>query len=125
MIGMSNAVHKKRRPKPPFFSHKITAAFNYTIDPCGNNVQFVDSSYTNPTNWNWIFDDGGNSIQQNISHFYNSPGIYNVSLIASNANGCKDTTKQVVNLNGFVLTVSPTILLCDQDTVQLNASGGN
>ncbi len=106
-------------------SPKITAAFNYTIDPCGNNVQFADSSYINPTSWYWSFNDGGNSVQQNTSHFYNSPGIYTVSLIASNANGCKDTSKQVVNLNGFVLTVNPTVFLCDQDTVQLNASGGN
>jgi gliding motility-associated-like protein len=104
---------------------EITSDFNYIIAPCGNNVQFTDSSYTSPVSWLWNFGDINTSTQQNTSHFYNSPGIYTVSLIASDPNGCKDTSQQVVDLNGFVLTVSPTVLLCDQDTVQLSASGGN
>ena len=104
---------------------KITSAFNYTIDPCGNNVHFTDSSYTNPTGWLWSFGDINTSSQQNISHLYNSPGIYTVSLVATNSNGCKDTSEQIVNLSGFVLTVNPAILLCQEDTAQLFASGGN
>ena len=104
---------------------KIVSAFNYTIDPCGNNVQFTDSSYISPVNWQWNFGDINTSVQQNTTHVYNSPGIYTVSLIAGNINGCKDTSQQVINLNGFVLSVSPTVLQCDEDTVQLNASGGD
>ncbi|MFY7886405.1 MAG: PKD domain-containing protein, partial [Dolichospermum sp.] len=62
---------------------KITSDFDYTIAPCGNNVQFTDSSYTSPVSWLWNFGDINTSAQQNTSHFYNSPGIYTVSLIAS------------------------------------------
>jgi gliding motility-associated-like protein len=105
---------------------KITSAFNYTIGTCGNNVQFTDSSFTAPVNWLWSFGDVNTSPLQNTSHFYGSPGIYTVSLVVGNANGCKDTSKQIINLSGFVpIAVSPAVLQCDEDTVQLSASGGN
>ena len=104
---------------------KITSAFNYTSAPCGNNVVFADSSYANPTGWEWNFGDSNNSTQQNTSHFYSSPGIYTVSLIASNSDGCKDTSVQVVNLSGFVFSINAPVTQCGQDTVQLSASGGN
>lgn len=104
---------------------KIISAFNYTIDPCGNAVQFTDSSYINPINWQWDFGDITGSTQQSPAHFYGSPGTYTVSLIAENSNGCKDTTEHIVSLGGFVLAVSPATLKCEEDTTQLVASGGN
>ncbi len=33
--------------------------------------------------WSWLFGDSGTSAQQNPSHTYNLPGIYSVSLIAT------------------------------------------
>ncbi|MEI6765952.1 MAG: PKD domain-containing protein [Bacteroidota bacterium] len=53
-------------------------------------VQFTDQSIM-PQTWNWTFGDGGSSTQQNPSHTYSSPGFYDVQLIVSNSNGCKDT----------------------------------
>ena len=57
---------------------------------CGPlNIQFSDSSQFGPTNWSWQFP-GGNpatSTQQNPSVVYANPGIYDVSLTVSNANG--------------------------------------
>jgi gliding motility-associated-like protein len=104
---------------------KMTSSFNYTADPCGNNVQFADSSYTNPVNWQWSFGDSNSSLQQNTSHFYSSPGTYSVSLITSNSFGCSDTSKQIITLNGFVFSINSPVMQCEQDTARLIASGGD
>lgn len=104
---------------------KITSNFTYTISPCGNNVVFTDASSINPTNWQWNFGDFNTSLQQNTSHYYTNPGTYTVSLITDNAYGCQDTSKRVIVLNGFTpVAVSGAVAQCEQDTVQLGASGG-
>lgn len=104
---------------------QITSNFTYTISPCGNNVQFTDVSILNPTNWQWNFGDSGTSAQQNTAHDYTNPGTYTVSLITANTYGCKDTSAHVITLNGFTpVAVSGVVTQCEQDTVQLSASGG-
>ena len=55
-------------------------------------VQFNDSS-ENATALSWNFGDGYTSTIQNPSHTYNAPGIYTVSLNASNTNGYNISTK--------------------------------
>lgn len=50
-------------------------------------VSFSDQSTGNPTNWRWDFGNGNQSIQQNPSAIYLNPGVYTVSLVASNAFG--------------------------------------
>lgn len=53
-------------------------------------VNFQDLS-SGAVSWSWDFGDGNTSALQNPSHTYNSYGVYNVSLIVTNANGCIDT----------------------------------
>jgi len=48
-------------------------------------VSFADLSTGNPTVWSWDFGDGSASTDQNPSHIYTSPGIYDVSLTVSSA----------------------------------------
>ncbi|OGP72780.1 MAG: hypothetical protein A2V86_08735 [Deltaproteobacteria bacterium RBG_16_49_23] len=50
-------------------------------------VNFTDLSTYNPTSWTWNFGDGATSTLRNPSHTYRSPGVYTVSLTASNAGG--------------------------------------
>lgn len=58
---------------------------------------FTDLS-TNATQWNWDFDNGFASTQQDPTQIFINPGvtdiIYNVELIATSANGCADTAYQ-------------------------------
>ena len=54
-------------------------------------VDFINQS-TNATIYQWNFGDSISSNIDNPSHIYNIPGYYTVSLIASNAIGCSDTT---------------------------------
>ena len=61
----------------------------------GNTVSFTDLSANTPTGWTWSFPGGtpSSSTSQNPTITYNTPGTYNVQLIATNANG-SDTLLQ-------------------------------
>jgi len=56
----------------------------------GTAINFLDQTQNNPTNWTWVFE-GGNpsfSTEQSPSGIvYNNMGMYDVTLIANNANG--------------------------------------
>lgn len=54
-------------------------------------VEFSDCSSNDPTSWSWDFGDGGTSSEQNPTYTYQEPGIYTVTLIATNDWG-NDTT---------------------------------
>jgi PKD repeat protein len=45
-------------------------------------VNFTDASGSNAVGWIWDFGDGSTSVVQNPTHAFDSPGIYNVTLIA-------------------------------------------
>lgn len=44
--------------------------------------------------WEWHFGDGGTAFTQDPVHQYNSSGTYNVTLIATSAQGCIDSLTQ-------------------------------
>ncbi|MBX9449013.1 MAG: PKD domain-containing protein [Taibaiella sp.] len=50
-------------------------------------VDFENNSI-NATDYAWDFDDGATSAEEEPSHTFTSPGVYEVRLIASNENGC-------------------------------------
>lgn len=108
------------------------AAFTGTnLTVCGTTttVAFTDQSTENPTSWAWSFGDGGTSTQQNPSHTYNATGSYNVTLIATNANGSDTLTKNAyVNVKTPVtVSLASTPAGCGQNngTVTSTAGGGN
>ena len=102
----------------------ITSDFNLVNTPCTNTVIFRDSSYVAPASWQWNFGDGTPvSFIQNPTHIYATSGNYSVTLIASNAYGCKDTTiVDFDNLSG--VSINPSTSVCIGNSTQLSASGG-
>lgn len=70
------------------------AGFPKVICP-GNNVYFSDSSTQNTTTWNWSFPGGtpATATSKNVSVFYNTAGIYPVTLLSGNLNGGDTETK--------------------------------
>jgi PKD repeat protein len=56
-------------------------------------VTFTDASTGTPTSWAWTFGDTGTSTEQNPTHTYKVPGLYDVSLIATNDGGSDPETK--------------------------------
>jgi hypothetical protein len=58
-------------------------------------IDFFDSSSNNPTSWQWSFPGGSpsSSTDQNPTNIcYDLPGIYDVTLITTNANGSDTLT---------------------------------
>ncbi|MBK6903513.1 MAG: PKD domain-containing protein [Saprospirales bacterium] len=57
-------------------------------------VQFIDQSEGDPSSWSWTFQGGipGASTEQHPMVTYNSPGIFPVTLVATNAVGSNTTT---------------------------------
>lgn len=69
---------------------------NTTTIFAGGSVTFTDLSTFNPTSWSWSFPGGTPSSfngQNPPAITYNNPGVYNVTLTVSNANGSDTEVK--------------------------------
>ncbi len=108
---------------------------NYNTSPssvcAGEPVQFKDSSYATVdtiTDWAWDFGDGTTATDSSPSHTYDAPGTYDVELIVTSSNGCKDTTVKQVRVNQNPdLSVNTTNPQCGggcNGMVEASASGG-
>lgn len=78
--------------------------FEFT-DVCLETViNFIDTSWIDTTgnvsidSWNWDFDDGNTSANQNPNHTFSNSGNYDVSLIVEGSNGCIDSITQSVEV---------------------------
>ncbi len=88
---MTNLICVDDQPVASFTSTtNVSCSAPYTID-------YTNSSTGNGVlNYQWIFAGGtpATSVQTNPSVTYNTPGIYDVTLIVTNASGCSDTLVQ-------------------------------
>ncbi|MBW6483130.1 MAG: PKD domain-containing protein [Vicingaceae bacterium] len=95
-------------------------------------TQFTDlSTVTTGTNvgWAWNFDDNTTSNIQHPTHTYGTEGVYQVKLIVTTNNGCKDSITKPVTVHplpqvSFIPSVldscSPVIVdFTDQSTINL------
>lgn len=100
----------KSCPPPP------TANFSGapTIICAGASVNFTDLSTGSPTSWNWTFSGGSplTSILKNPVVTYNTPGVYSVTLIATNASGSST----------FTLTNYITVNVCTSPTANFTGN---
>lgn len=74
--------------------------------------------------WSWDFGDGAFDTTQNATHDYGVAGNFNVKLAVADANNCKDSITVPVKTSVLNLQLSADTTVCDQSSVQLNASGG-
>ncbi len=76
----------------------------------GQTITFTDLTTGVPTSWSWNFGDANTSTAQNPTHSYAAPGVYTVTLTATNAYGNDTETKTsyiTVNAGGSVaVTIS-------------------
>jgi gliding motility-associated-like protein len=103
----------------------VIANFGFAPIHCTNQINFTDSSLTAPVSWIWNFGDGDSASVQNPSHSYGSTGTFNVQLITSTINGCKDSVTIPLSFSGLPLvSVTQSDTLCLGSSLQLNSSGG-
>ncbi len=95
------------------------------------NVSFINNS-VNANSYMWDFGDNTTSTEENPSHTYSEPGVYEVVLVAIGEDGCTvtDTSAQITNV--FDLPVIELIGegIClndgsDNFSVDINFSGGS
>jgi gliding motility-associated-like protein len=97
----------------------------------GIPYSFIDNSqtvYGTVNKWKWDFGNtsatNDTAITKNASYTYTQSGIYNVSLIVFNSLGCVDTVfKQLDVGDKPALFLSGDTVICNIDTLQLNAVG--
>ncbi|MDW8392893.1 MAG: PKD domain-containing protein [Chitinophagales bacterium] len=80
------------------------AQFSFAV--MNDSIQFYDQS-PYAVQWYWDFGDGHFSTSEFPMHRYDQPGVYVVTLIATNACGQSDTLQQSINL---CLAIQPTIV---------------
>jgi PKD repeat protein len=90
---------------------------------CSGDITFQDQSTNGPSAWAWDFGDGGVSNSQNPLHIYTQDGIYDVTLVASNAFG-SDT----FSINQYITIDRPDApsvigaIICAPDSVSVTAT---
>lgn len=106
--------------------------FNVTAPCIIRATQFTDASssvWGSVNAWSWEFGESnspnGNSLDQNPSFQYRSTGNKDVTLIAENTLGCRDTITKTVNIyeKPPVGLAFRDTLICPPDNLQLSASG--
>jgi len=68
------------------------------------DVNFLNNSSADATSYEWDLDDGSTFTSRDVSHKYEFAGDYNVRLIVTADNGCKDTivTLVILKLDFFI-----------------------
>ncbi len=69
-----------------------------------DEISFIDGSSVCPGSWTWDFGDGTVSNQQNPSHVFNAPGVFDVKLITGNSCSLPDTFSTSVTIIGAAVT---------------------
>ena len=101
------------------------ASFTFTNLICTGECTFTNQSQWS-ANFSWNFGDNSFSSSANPSHTYQSPGVYTVTMIAYDNNGCADTISQPVTIvthpaASFISNVPP----CSLTGTFTNSSTGN
>ena len=96
----------------------LTAEFSGTpLAVCINEpVYFTDESYGgggNITAWKWNFGDLHDSSEQNPTHSYSSPGVYNVSLRVDDDLGADDSTIKYSYITVSTCGLGETVPWCE------------
>ncbi|MDR2855325.1 MAG: PKD domain-containing protein [Methanomicrobiales archaeon] len=96
-LRASNAYHSDYKEVEGFITIGSPPVAEFFADQIGGyaplTVLFTDLSLGSPKNWEWSFGDGSSSAEKNPVHIYQSPGVYTVSLMVTNAYGTSKEMK--------------------------------
>lgn len=95
-LTVYNAYGSNTMSRPQYIYVYNEILVNFTADTAIGfaplTVQFTDESTGNPNAWNWSFGDGAFGEEKNPMHTYANPGLYTVTLVASNPWGTRSKT---------------------------------
>lgn len=131
IVSTVNCIDTFSMPQPV---KVISAPQLNALPPAGGCIDFTNQFYgsianpdTSAISWSWNFGNGQTSVIQNPNPItYTSAGTYNVSLIATNSSGCKDTVNTIVNAYPLpVVNAGTDVRICQGNAATLTASGAN
>lgn len=82
-LNANQSIQTVGNPRPGQVHVFFNTSIQYGQMPL--TVNFTDASLGTPTSWYWQFGDGTNNTTQNPQHTYTVPGVYSVTLRATNA----------------------------------------
>src|SRR5574343_265719 len=92
----------------------------------GQTVSFTDVSTNIPAGWTWTFEGGtpSSSTVQNPTVTYNTPGVYDVTLVAANYNGTNTIvlTDYITVFAYPLVTATTPATRCDSGAATLQAT---
>lgn len=97
----------------------VLPSADFTFDPTEitiyDSVTFTNAS-TDADTYAWDFDDGNTSTEMDPKHVYKTAGVYTVMLVATNADGDTEITKEItVNEPHNYYTLDGTEFIIDSD----------
>jgi gliding motility-associated-like protein len=93
--GAPMQVRVKKSPRADF------VASSYQLEKPGEQIKFTNTS--SPADmYAWNFGDGATSATLHPTHVFTEPGYYQVTLHATNNNGCDDIVGKVITVLGDV-----------------------
>ncbi len=91
-------------------SEKAVFYASDTVICRNSNINFTAYTFNaaNVTAYDWTFGDGATGTGKNTAHTYTQSGTYDVKLVITDVNGCKDslTKPQYIRVNGPVANFS-------------------
>ncbi len=108
----------------------VAAFYTNTPSVCaGDSVKFHDNSTLYPTSWSWSFPGGSPSTStlQNPKILYTTPGVYSVTLTATNpgGTGAPVTMTSYITVNALPSVTVNSPSLCIGQPATLTGSGAN
>ncbi len=122
-VGMGFNLDAVEMLTPPLI---VNFSASNTVPCQGTTVNFTDITSGNPTQWNWSFPGGtpaSSNLQNPANIRYDSPGIYNVTLSASNgyASGSKIKTGYINVSSVQLVNLGSDTTLCPWNSIMLDA----
>ena len=75
------------------------ASYYFMVDSASLTAQFIDNSIGGINTWEWNFEDGSSSAEQDPQHSWEEPGYYTVHLRATNIQtGCFSDYSDLINV---------------------------
>ncbi|MBS1511614.1 MAG: gliding motility-associated C-terminal domain-containing protein [Bacteroidetes bacterium] len=110
----------------PFKTNIDSVRFNFSTNAC-SSVNFNGLAYINSAaiaTWQWYFGDGGTATTQNTTHSYVATGTFQVKLVVTDINGCKDSVIKPVTITAVAaFDFSYKQDVCNPLTVQFTGAG--
>jgi len=97
----SVAVHAAPGLNADFMADPMIASIN------NSNINFIDITSGNITNWLWNLGDGTFETSSGFNHTYDQIGHFTVSMKVTDDNGCIDSVAKTIIINDFITLYIP------------------